>query len=214
MNLKLLEDTGTLTNEDIAARVVNGDINLYEVLMRRLNARLFRISMSMVNDEMSAEDVMQNAYINAYLQLARFNGQAKFSTWITRILINECILHQKKTARRQELISKKENNELDQQTPLNKLMDKELKSLLESAIAGLPEKYRTVFVMRQIEEMSTHETMEVLDIDESNVKIRLMRAKALLRDQLSSQLRMGELFEFNLVRCDKVVGYVMNKISR
>jgi RNA polymerase sigma-70 factor (ECF subfamily) len=92
-------------------------------------------------------------------------------------------------------------------------MNKELKGLLETAVSALPEKYRTVFVMREIEDMSTQETMEVLDIEESNVKIRLMRAKALLRDQLKDYYRSPELFEFHLTRCDRIVATVMQQIS-
>jgi RNA polymerase sigma factor (sigma-70 family) len=205
-------NTDNLSDEDIVERVVAGDVYLYEVLIRRLNARMFRISMSFIGDDMEAEDILQNVYINAYRNLAKFSSKAKFSTWITRILINECILRKKKLMRQRQILSGKENMERDMQTPLNSLINKELKGLLESAITALPEKYRIVFVMREIEEMSTQETMDILDIEESNVKIRLMRAKTILRSQLSDYYKSAELFDFHLMRCDRVTNYVMQQI--
>jgi RNA polymerase sigma factor (sigma-70 family) len=213
MKTRSVINTDNLSDEDIVGRVVAGDIYLYEVLIRRLNTRMFRISMSFIGNDMEAEDIMQNVYINAYRNLPKFNSKAKFSTWITRILINECILRKKKLVRQQQILSGKENMERDMQTPLNSLINKELKGLLESAITALPEKYRTVFVMREIEEMSTQETMDILDIEESNVKIRLMRAKTILRSQLSDYYKSAELFDFHLTRCDRVANYVMQQIS-
>ncbi|GAB2982457.1 RNA polymerase sigma factor [Mucilaginibacter puniceus] len=204
--------TDNLSDEDIVERVVAGDIHLYEVLIRRLNVRMFRICMSFIGDDMEAEDIMQNTYINAYRDLAKFNNKAKFSTWITRILINECILRKRKLIRQQQILSGKENMERDMHTPLKSLINKELKGLLESAITSLPEKYRTVFVMREVEEMSTQETMDILDIEESNVKIRLMRAKIILRSQLNDYYKSADLFDFHLTRCDKVANYVMQQI--
>jgi len=212
MKLRYTINTDKLSDENIVERVVAGDIHLYEVLIRRLNVRMFRISKSFIGDDMEAEDIMQNVYINAYRDLAKFNNKAKFSTWITRILINECILRKKKLVRQQQILSAKENMERDMQTPLNNLINKELKGLLESAITALPEKYRTVFVMREIEEMSTQETMDVLNIEESNVKIRLMRAKSILRSQLSGYYKSPELFDFHLMRCDRITNYVMQQI--
>jgi RNA polymerase sigma factor (sigma-70 family) len=213
MNIKSMVNTDQLSNESLVEHVINGQVYLYEVLMRRLNARMFRISMSFINDDMEAEDIMQNTYIYAYRNLAKFNNQAKFNTWITRILINECTLRKKKMLNRQKVIAAKGINDIVTHTPLNEVMNKELKGLLENAISALPEKYRTVFVMREIEDMSTQETMEVLDIEESNVKIRLMRAKTLLRDQLKDYYRSPELFEFHLSRCDRIVNAVMQQIA-
>ena len=213
MNIKSMINTDSLSDEELVARVINGQTHLYEVLMRRLNARMFRISLSFIGDDMEAEDIMQNAYIYAYRNLAKFNNQAKFNTWITRILINECILRKKKLLNRQKVINARGSNDIVTHTPLNDVMNKELKGLLETAVSALPEKYRTVFVMREIEDMSTQETMEVLDIEESNVKIRLMRAKTLLRDQLKDYYRSPELFEFHLTRCDRIVATVMQQIS-
>lgn len=212
MNLANYNVPKTLSDEEIVERVVNGEKFLYENLIRKYNSRLFRIAVSIVNDDMEAEDIMQTAYINAYLQLSSFSKKSSFGTWLTRILINESLLHKKRKQKFENILAQKQTAEYHNETPLNHLMNKELKSILENAILTLPEKYRLVFVMREIEEMSTSETMEVLNIGESNVKIRLNRAKEMLRNELSGQLKSKELFGFHLTRCDRVVNFVMRRI--
>ena len=206
-------NTSTLSDEEIVKRVVKGEKYLYENLIRKYNLRLYRISLSIVNDDAEVEDIMQTTYLNAYLQLANFQNKSSFNTWLTRILINESLLHKKKSMRRNQLAIESEKDEMHHETPLKNLMNKELKVILEKAVSNLPEKYRLVFVMREIEEMSTHETMEVLDLGESNVKIRLTRAKEMLRNELSDYYKTAQLFEFNLVRCDKVANFVMSNIN-
>ncbi len=202
-----------LSDEEIVSRVIKGEKHLYEGLMRKYNLRLFRICFSIINDDMTVEDVMQTAYLNAYLNLAKFQNKSSFSTWLTRILINESLLYKKKKLKREQLTAEKQENNYLNETPLNGLMNKELKILLEKTIADLPEKYRIVFVMREIEEMSTNETMEVLNLSESNVKVRLNRAKEMLRLNLSGYYKSNQLYEFNLIRCDKIVDFVMGKIN-
>jgi len=205
-------NTETLSDEEIVERVLSGEKYLYESLMRKYNLRLYRISMSIINDDMEAEDIMQTAYINAYQQLSKFQHRSSFSTWITRILINESLLRKKKVTKHQEVLMKNTDNEYHNDTPLKSLVNKELKNILENAVSALPEKYRMVFVMREIQEMSTNETMEVLNLGESNVKIRLNRAKEMLRNELSSYYRSGQVFEFNLIRCDRIAEFVMSRI--
>jgi len=201
-----------LNDEEIVERIIKGEKHLYENLVRKYNSRLFRIAMSIINDDMEAEDIMQTAYINAYLQLSAFNQKSSFGTWLTRILINESLLHKKKKERLGQVLVQKQCTEYHNDTPLKNLMNKELKDILESAVLTLPEKYRLVFVMREIEEMSTNETMEVLNIGESNVKIRLNRAKEMLRTELSSHFQSKQLFDFHLTRCDRVVNFVMSRL--
>lgn len=202
----------TLSDEVIVDRVIRGETHLYEVLMRKYNLRMFRISMSIVNDDMEAEDIMQTAYLNAYLQLPNFKNKSSFGTWLTRIVINESLLHKKKIARRQKLDQDVEPENGNAETPLKSLMTKELKTILEKAVSKLPEKYRLVFVMREIQEMSTSETMEILNLGESNIKIRLSRAKEMLRSQLSGYYQPNQLFDFHLSRCDRIVNSVMDQI--
>ncbi|WP_299466822.1 RNA polymerase sigma factor [Mucilaginibacter sp.] len=201
-----------LSDEEIVDRIINGEQHLYEVLMRKFNQRLYRISMAIINDDKEAEDIMQTAYINAYQQLENFKGKSSFSTWLTRILINESLLHKKRKTQFQKVLMETPVNQHHNDTPLKNLMNKELKFILEKAVADLPEKYRMVFVMREIQEMSTTETMDALNLGESNVKIRLSRAKEMLRDGLYDYWEPKQVYEFNLIRCDVVVNYVMAKI--
>ena len=205
--------TDTFSDEEIVKRVVNGEKHLYEKLMRKFNERLYRISMSIINDDKEAEDIMQTAYLNAYRQLSNFKHQSSFSTWLIRILINESLLHKKRKAQLEKTLTEHIRIDHQPETPLDNLMNKELKAILEKAVLTLPEKYRLVFVMREIQGMTTNETMEALEIGESNVKIRLNRAKEMLRTELNSYWQPGELLEFNLTRCDVIVNYVMHKIN-
>jgi len=202
----------TLSDEELVLRILNGEKHLYEILIRKFNQQLYRISMSIINDDQEAEDIMQITYLNAYRQLENFKHQSSFNTWLTRILINESLLHKKRKLKQEKTLMENTYNDSHFETPLNNLMNKELKSILEKAIAELPEKYRLVFVMREVQGMSTNETMAALELGESNVKIRLTRAKEMLRAGLQDYWQPGQLYEFNLIRCDVIVNNVMQEI--
>lgn len=202
-----------LTDHEIVDKILHGEIALFEALMRKYNERFYRISLSIVGDGDAAEDIMQTAYINAYRQLANFEGRSSFGTWFTRILINESLLYKKREQRKQQLVMETTFTEKHEETPLSGLLNKELKTILEKAVAKLPEKYRVVFVMREVQGMSTGETMEALDLGESNVKMRLIRAKEMLRDNLQHLWNPQDIYEFNLVRCDRIVEKVMHRIN-
>jgi RNA polymerase sigma factor (sigma-70 family) len=204
-----------MSDETLVTRIVNGETHLYEQLMRKYNSQMYRISMSIVNDDKEAEDVMQIAYINAYRQLVNFKHQSSFNTWLTRILINESLLRKKRKTKLEKVITetRHQHNNYQTTTPLDALMNKELKQILEKAVLTLPEKYRKVFVMREVQGMSTNETMEALELGESNVKIRLTRAKEMLRQELNNYWQPREIFGFNLVRCDVIVNYVMQELG-
>jgi RNA polymerase sigma-70 factor (ECF subfamily) len=202
-----------LSDEEIVRKILLGETHLYEHLMRKYNLRMYRISMSIVNDDKEAEDIMQIAYINAYRQLTGFQGRAGFGTWLTRILINEGLLHKKRKSKMEKALMETTFTDEHHETPLTGLMNKELKTMLEKAIATLPDKYRLVFVMREVQGMSTNETMEVLDLGESNVKIRLTRAKEMLRTELQKVWQPEHVYDFNLIRCDVIVNHVMAAIN-
>ncbi|MDR6804789.1 RNA polymerase sigma-70 factor (ECF subfamily) [Dyadobacter sp. BE34] len=202
----------TISDEELVARILQGEKNLYEILIRKFNLRLYRITMAIVNDDDEAEDVMQTTYLNAYLQLSSFEGRSSFGTWLTRIAINESLLHKKQKKRSDELLLSHAQSELHNESPLKYLMNRELKVILETAISNLPEKYKLVFIMREIQQMSIQETMEILDVGKSNVKVRLNRAKEMLRVELSSYYQSTPLFDFDLVRCDRVTRIVLSRI--
>lgn len=205
-------------DEEVIARILNGEKRLYAQIVRKYNQRLYRIAMSIVGNDAEAEDVMQTAYLNAYEHLSAFAFRSSFATWLTRITINEGLLRLRKS-RHTVSISEETLNApayqrhiTDKQTPVMTVLNSELKVILEDAIRQLPEKYRIVFIMREIEDMNVSETRECLDISEANVKVRLNRAKSLLRNALSKFYKKEDLFHFHLSRCDRVVDHVMARI--
>jgi RNA polymerase sigma-70 factor (ECF subfamily) len=219
-----MNNHNTIVTDDIAdieliARILQGHKDLYAIIVRRHNQRLYRIGMSILNDDAEIEDVMQVAYIKAYENLEKFEARSSFSTWLTRILINESLLRLKKRRKSIHINDDTMDNEIyqqyttDSQTPVFKALNSELKNILEKSILQLPEKYRTVFVMREIINMNVAETKECLDISEVNVKVRLNRAKALLRTSLNKYYKNEDIFHFHLNRCDRIVERVMNSIS-
>ncbi|HRG51729.1 MAG TPA: RNA polymerase sigma factor [Bacteroidia bacterium] len=218
MNRKEIIKTTDTSDIEVINRILQGEKNLYAVIVRRYNQRLYRVGMSILNDDAEVEDVMQVAYINAYENLGKFAFKASFSTWLTRILINECLLRLKKRGKTIIMNDTNMENEIqhrqagENQTPATKVLNTELKTILDDAIRKLPEIYRTVFIMREIENMNVAETQECLAISEVNVKVRLNRAKAMLRELLSNYYKKDDILHFHLTRCDRMVEQVMNKI--
>lgn len=218
MNKQPTSAVDTMSDHEVISRVLTGEKDMYAIIVRRYNQRLYRVGMSIINNDTEVEDVMQVTYIKAYENLGKFEFKSAFSTWLTRILINESLLRLRQRKRSVQLNDDViEANDFksaaDTETPYMKVLNSELKTLLEKAIDQLPEKYRTVFVMREIENMNIAETKDCLDISESNVKVRLNRAKVLLKDSLNAYLKNEEVLHFHLSRCDKMVKRVMEKIS-
>jgi RNA polymerase sigma factor (sigma-70 family) len=197
--------TADLPDETLIRRVLEGDKRAFEWIIRRHNQRLFRAGMAMLQNDMDVEDAMQTAYINAYLHLADFKHRSSFSTWLTRIMINQCLLQKRKRSQAQAEATP--DNQINMRTPDRELGNKELSSLLENAVEQLPEKYRLVFVLREVEDLSVRETSEVIGIEEANVKTRLNRAKTMLRAQLQGYMK-DHLYSFHLTRCDRIVANV------
>lgn len=201
---------------EVIAEVLQGNKERYELLMRKYNQRLYRVAKAILWKEEEIEDAMQEAYIKAYQALPKFEERATFKTWLTRILINECLMRQREKKNRLHVPVDEDRTQsmlpADKADPEKSFINKEMKALLEYAISKLPEKYRVVFVMREIEQMNGAETGEALSITETNVKARLSRAKEMLRHQLAVGLGSPELLDFNLVRCDRIVKYVLARI--
>ena len=206
------EQTRLLPDIVLVQHILSGEKRFFEVIMRRYNQRLYRIGMSVLNDDAETEDAMQAAYMKAYEHLATFKQLSSFATWLTRIMINECLGRQKSRRRSPVDAAKPPDNKISLSTPMQDLMNKELSTMLETAIAGLPEQYRTVFILREIEELSIRETGQVLDITEANVKVRLNRAKTMLLGELKGYIK-GHVYAFHLTRCDRIIAAVMGKIN-
>ncbi|SRR6266536_4688692 len=213
------KEVNSINDNEIIKRVLNGEKDLYALIIGKYNQRLYRIGLSIINSESEVEDVMQTTYIKAYENLDKFKFQSGFSTWLTRILVNESLMYLKK---RKQVSSKEKSRfslgldkgAIDLETPLMKMLNTELKTILETSIRGLPEKYRTVFIMREMENMTVLETMECLELSEANVKVRLNRAKVMLRDKLREYLKDDEILQLYKTHCDRMVDIVMEKIIK
>jgi RNA polymerase sigma-70 factor (ECF subfamily) len=206
------------TDEEIIERVRGGEIALYELLVRRYNQRVYRAVRAILRDDAEAEDVMQDAHFAAFRHLDEFEGRAAFSTWLTKIAVHEALARLKKLKRfepqdfteDESLIGTKE----DLMSPESATATAETRVLLESAILSLPIPYRSVLVMRDVEEMSTMETATALELTEEAVKVRLHRAHAMLRKELYSRVGANSTsaFQFGATRCDRVTDVVMSRI--
>jgi RNA polymerase sigma-70 factor (ECF subfamily) len=209
-------------DEQVVDRVLAGETALYELLMRRYNQRLYRVARAILRDDSEAEDVMQDAFVRAYQHLSDFEGRAKFSTWLTRIAVHEALARARRHLRFQSLDHSEDSRggvmkvlASAGRNPEEAAYDRELGGVLEEAVLGLPEDYRLVFMLRDVEEMTTQETAECLNLSEENVKVRLHRARAGLRREL--QARAGattiQAFQFHAPRCDRVVRNVFKKLG-
>lgn len=220
MNKEEIFASGIISDEEVIGRILQGEKDLYAVIVRRYNQRLYRIGISILDDDTEVEDAMQVAYIQAYENLAKFSFKASFPTWLTRILINECLLRLKRRGKSIFMNDGNMENVIqyqqpgEPQTPVTKVLNAELRAILEEAIRKLPEKYRIVFIMREIENMNVAETKDCLDLSGVNVKVRLNRAKALLRDQLNSYYKKEDILHFHLRRCARMIEIVMGKVNQ
>jgi len=215
----ILDRWTALSDEEVVARVVEGQTALFEVLMRRHNERIYRAARSIVRDEDEAEDVMQQAYVNAYAHLRQFDGRARFSTWLTKIAIHEALARVRKRGRTGSVDDiEGESEAVEHQTapdPEHRAFAGELRSLLESAIDELPDGLREVFMLREVDGLSTADTAACLGVSEDVVKTRLSRGRAALRRRLAERAGMlaPETFRFAQPRCDRVVATVFARIS-
>ncbi|HET6936026.1 MAG TPA: RNA polymerase sigma factor [Candidatus Angelobacter sp.] len=209
-----------LKDEEVVNRVLAGEVELFEILMRRYNQRLYRVSRIILRDDAEAEDVMQDAYVRAYEHLHQFAGKAAFSTWLTRIAIHEALARKRRRGRQEELDALPMNGESmsilksSGPSPEDGTAASQARELLETAIERLPETYRTIVVMREVEEMSVADTAASLGVTEAVVKTRLHRAHAMLRKELYARAkgRATDLYQFHAVRCDRVVKNVFERI--
>jgi RNA polymerase sigma factor (sigma-70 family) len=213
--MKAVSDKQQETGDaEIVQQVLNGNKAAYEQLMRRYNQRLFRVGLSYLKDEKDVEDAMQSTYLKAFYTLSSFHHGSKYSTWLIRIMINECLHLLRRQVQYKAVDISAELPELvvTYQSGEEELIRKEMKLLLETSILTLPPKYRAVYILREVEELSTIETAETLNISESNVKIRLHRAKEMLRNELIRRSGEVEVFTYGSIRCNLLVERVMSSI--
>lgn len=204
---------------EIIQKINDGDAKLFEILIRRYNPFLYKIGRTYRYNHQDTEDLMQDAYINTFFSLKKFEHRSSFKTWITRIMLNLCYQRKHKLSFKNEITgddiqNEKSNIMFHQSTNNEKItVNKELGRVLENAIHEIPEDYRIVFSLRELNGLSVAETAEALDISQGNVKVRLNRAKAMLQKEIKKMYSPEEIFEFNLIYCDGMVDRVMAKIN-
>lgn len=211
-----------ISESEIIKRILSGEKELYEILLRRNNQKLFRVIRSYINDVAEIEDIMQNTYLKAFEKLYQFKHASSYTTWLIRIGINEVLARLKEKEKvidlnrrpseikQNTILEIPDNNQLN---PEKRIIINEAKQLLENAIDSLDIKYRTVYMLREIEGMKIKEISECLDVSISNVKVRLHRAKSMLKEKLYELTANKEdVFGFGFSKCDRITDTVMCKI--
>lgn len=208
-----------IADEEVVRRVINGEKEWFELLMRRYNQTLYRAIRSYISEERLVEDLMQETYIKSYEKLNQFMGRAAFSTWLVRIGINEALQYLRKNKKRNsahthddEIYKVINFADLTEMNPENFAIKTEVHLLLEKAIDRLEDKYKVVFMLYETEGMSHSDIAACLDLSESNVKVRLHRSKKMLKEELYRMTKDASIFEFGDLRCDRLVKNLMNEI--
>jgi len=207
----------------LAARVAGGDLAAFELLMRRHNRRLYRLARAILRDAAEAEDALQDAYIAAFQAIAGFRGEASVATWLARVVNNQCLARLRRQQRRNNIVpivalpdfeEAVRETESAADTPDDALMRAEWRALLERKLDELPATFRTVFVLRCVEELSVEETAQSLGIPEATVRSRHFRARSMLRESLAREMDLAErdVFTFGGDHCDRVVAAVLARL--
>lgn len=216
-----------LTDLALAERIGRGDQGAFEALMRKYNGKLYRIARAILKDDSDAEDVLQDAYLEAFRHIGDFRGGSELSTWLTRIVINQALMRVRKERRRSSILPFRTTPTYETESPEAQVPDQhsespsasviraETRRMLERRIDELPVAFRAVFVMREVEEMSVEETARCLSISPATVRTRLFRARALLRDSLARDIdtATGDVFAFAGARCDRIVAAVLARLT-
>jgi RNA polymerase sigma-70 factor (ECF subfamily) len=207
-------------DEDIVRSVLAGDNASFELIMRRYNRLLFRVARSIVGNDSEAEDVLQEAYLRAFEHLHRFQGRCRFSTWLTKIAVHEA-MNRRRRLRRLGLVTSGDPGAMEtvsypvDRDGLEEASLNELRNLLTDAVDSLPSELRLVFTLRMVERLSTEQTAECLSLSTANVKIRLHRARSLLRSWIDRRIdeESRRLYAFDGERCDRVVRIVFERLA-
>lgn len=221
METSVTERFAQLSDRDVLDRILAGEEALYEIIIRRYNPYLYKVARSYGYDHEDAQDLMQDTFVSTYFHLSKFENRSTFKTWIVRIMLNNCYQKAQKASFKREKASLETTNDMmkpmfsskNEYDPGQSMANRELGQVIEKAITSLPLEYLMVFSLREVNGMNTIETASALEISESNVKVRLNRAKKMLRSEIEKMYAAEEIFEFNLIHCDPMVEKVMKKIS-
>ncbi len=207
------------TDTEIIQEILHGQKGLFEILIRRNNPLLYKTGRSYGYNHEDTQDLMQDSFIDAFRNLAQFEGRSSFKSWIIRIMLRNCYRKRLKFSFKNEIsneINEKSTPIFTMETadPGKTAVNHELSRIIENALVNLPEEYRMVFSLREMSGLSGIETAESLGISEGNVRIRLNRAKALLRKEIEKSYTAQDIFEFNLIYCDRMVEQVMKIVQK
>jgi len=214
-----MKTLGQYEDIEIIQKVLNGEIELFEIIIRRYNSFLYKTGRSYNYNHQDTQDLMQDSYMDIYSNLKKFENRSFFKTWIIKIMLHNCYRKQQKSSFKNEVANDINDKSIpmfqhSQNTDANKtVMNRELNAVIENALQQVPLDYRMVFSLREINGLNVAETAEALNISEANVKVRLTRAKAMLRNEIEKTYTAEDIFEFNLVYCDAMTNNVMNKLK-
>lgn len=219
-------DGKVLSDTELAVAIRHGDGTAFVLLMRRFNQPLFRAARSVLKNDSEAEEALQDAYLQIYRNIGTYRGEASMRTWLTRIVVNEAIARSRKTARRASVFVLRDDfaddpvgggnmDEARTPEPEQAAMRAQVRDILEKNIDALPDAFRTVFVLRALEEMSVEEVADCLGIPEATVRTRFFRARNLLRQALSRHVdfALEDAFSFDGKRCDRIVATVIKRLQ-
>jgi RNA polymerase sigma factor (sigma-70 family) len=213
-----MKETNQYSDTEVIEKILEGEAALFEILIRRNNPFLYKTGRSYNYSHEDTQDLMQDSFIDAYTHLSKFENRSSFKTWIIKIMLNNCFRRQQKASFKNEVV----NEITDKSIPMfatnrtdagKTVLNKELSFVIEHALQKVPHDYRMVFSLREMNGLNVAETADVLQISEANVKVRLNRAKTMLRKEVEKSYSSEEIFEFNLVYCDAITSNVMDKIK-
>lgn len=208
-----------LTEPDIIARILKGEKSLYEIIVRRFNPYLYKIGRSYNYNHEDTQDLMQDTYVDAFRSLSQFEQRANFKTWLIRIMLNNCYRKKEKLSFKNEFAHAEINENVNPMFSKsdydinNHIHNRELGHIIEESLNKIPEDYRLVFSLREMTGLNVAETAHLLEISEANVKVRLNRAKSMLRSEIIKSYAADEIFEFNLIYCNALTEKVMKRIN-
>lgn len=208
-----------LSEAEIIERILKGEKPLYEIIVRRFNPYLYKIGRSYNYNHEDTQDLIQDTYVDAFKSLSQFESRSNFKTWLIRIMLNNCYRKKEKFSFKNEYAQAEINENVkpmfnNSNNDVNKhIHNRELGHIIEESLGKIPDDYRMVFSLREISGLNVAETASLLDISETNVKVRLNRVKSMLRNEIEKSYSADEIFEFNLIYCDALTEKVMRTIS-
>ena len=206
------------TDAKIIENILSGEIAQYEIFIRRNNPFLYKVGRSYNYNHEDTQDLMQESFIDAYKNLSKFENRSSFKSWIIKIMLNHCFRKKQKFSFKNEIVAEI----MDSSEPMFKrsendtykmVANRELHCIIEKALGSVPFDYRMVFSLREMNGLNVSEIAKALEISEANVKVRLNRAKTMLRKEIEKSYSAEEIFEFNLIYCDAIVDHVMQTIT-